>query len=420
MGLKNIINKLSGAVLYNILGSLFGILSTILISRYYGSDKLGTISLCLKITQILTVICLFGFRQQIIKDIAIYFNQKDSLRASLLLNNVKLFSRISSFLTTGFVFGILYFLPFLFNKDENFVRFMQIFIFSLIFIVQTKNNTFVLISIGKFKKSVLFDGFYNTLFVVLLLLSVILLNIKVTIEILALIFFLSRFFNYLMSIYSFKKSKFFTNKKRIDTSLIKKGKDFFFNSVIITINSNIDIIIISIILTPNLVAIYAVCTRISQIINLVTQVLSKVVSPEIANYFYDNKINKLKILVSKYMLLSLLIAIVFSSLGLLFSTKLLNLWGSDFSIYSTELIIMIIATSIGFIFSPYANLLSMTGYQKLELKLNIYVSMVYLCSLIMLTFYYGLIGSSIAFFIKTFSINFFKYMFSNQILKKAL
>lgn len=420
MKLSNLIKKLSGPVIFNILGSIFGIISTIMISRYYGSEKLGTISLCLKVTQILMVVSLFGFREQIIKNISIYFKENDSVSASKLLSNIKFFSRISSFIITGLVLIFLYFFSFLFEKDKNFVPFMQIFIFALIFIVQTKNNTFILISMGEFKKSVLFDGFYNTVFLVILLVIFIFSKITVTIEILALIYFLSRLFNYLTSIYWFTKNPFFKKIRNRDFSSIKNGKDFFVISVMNTIIANIDLVIIGIILNPKLVAIYAVCSRISQILELITYVLSTAISPEIATLFHDKKFKQLKSVISKYMSFSFLIASLFCFFSLLFSPTLLNLWGDEFSGYSRELTTMIVATSIGFVFSPYSNFLSMTGHQKIELKINLIISLIFIVMLIILTYYFELIGSAIAFLVRVFSINFTRFYFSNQILKQTV
>jgi O-antigen/teichoic acid export membrane protein len=420
MNLSNIIKKLSGPVIFNVLGSIFGIISTIMISRFYGSEKLGTVSLSLKIIQILMVVSLFGFRQQIIKNVAIYFKENNSKAASHLVNNVKFFSALSSIITTLIVIIVINLFADQFSKDKNFVPFMSIFIFSLIFIVQTKNNTFILISLGKYNKSVLFDGFYNTIILVVLLLIAILFKIEVSIEVLAIIYFLSRFINYIFSFFIFYKNPFFTKGRQIDFKLLKNGKDFFLISVVNTIILNIDIIIVSIILSPTSVAIYAVCTRLAQILDLVTYVLSTVISPEIATHFHEKKFKELKHLISKYMLLCFLLASAFCTLSLLFSSFLLNLWGDEFADHSIELTLLITATSIGFVFSPYNNFLSMTGHQKLELKITTILSVFYIVTLVLLTYKYGLIGSSIAFLLRIFFMNFSKFFFSNRILNNSL
>ena len=161
----NILSKISKPVVYNSLGSLFGILSTILIARYFGSEKLGTVVLSLKILKILTVICLFGFRQQIIKNISIFLRNKNFFQASNLIRNAKFFSSTASIVI---ILSFIFISKFQLNldlKDPNLFPFLQIFIFSLFFIVNTKHNSFILISFKRFKKSVLFDGFYNTFFV---------------------------------------------------------------------------------------------------------------------------------------------------------------------------------------------------------------------------------------------------------------
>ena len=74
--LKENSDKFVGPILFNILGTIFGILSTVIIVREFGSEKLGIVSYCLKIITILSIISLLGFRQQIIKNISILSKEK--------------------------------------------------------------------------------------------------------------------------------------------------------------------------------------------------------------------------------------------------------------------------------------------------------------------------------------------------------
>jgi O-antigen/teichoic acid export membrane protein len=61
----------------------------------------------------------------------------------------------------------------------------------------------------------------------------------------------------------------------------------------------------------------------------------------------------------------------------------------------------------------------MTGHQKIELKINLVISLIFIIMLIILTYYFGLIGSAIAFLVRVFSINFSRFYFSNHILKQT-
>tara|TARA_B100001115_G_C15843568_1_gene423796 strand:- start:832 stop:2109 length:1278 start_codon:yes stop_codon:yes gene_type:complete len=414
-----ILSKISKPVVYNSLGSLFGILSTILIARYFGSEKLGTVVLSLKILKILTVICLFGFRQQIIKNISIFLKNKKFFQASNMIRNAKFFSSITSiFIILSFIFISQFQLNF-YVRDSNLIPFLQIFIFSLFFIVNTKLNSFILISLKKFDKSVLFDGFFNTFFVLLFLVLVLTLEIQVSIQILAFIYLTSRLVNYFISNFSIKNKRLKSNQLNIDLSLIKKGKNFFQITVLNALIVNIDLIIISIILTPFEVAVYAVCTRISNILSLVSYVISSIVSPNIATNFSDNKLYFLRNYLLKFLFFTILLGSLFSFLASFMSSQILSLWGSNFVIFSNVLIVMIVGSTIQFVFSPYIHFLSLTGNQKKEFNLTSFVSIIYLVSLYLLTFYYGLVGSSYAFLIKNLFLNLSKFIISNHLLNKS-
>ena len=415
----NILSKISKPVVYNSLGSLFGILSTILIARYFGSEKLGTVVLSLKILKILTVICLFGFRQQIIKNISIFLRNKNFFQASNLIRNAKFFSSTASIVI---ILSFIFISKFQLNldlKDPNLFPFLQIFIFSLFFIVNTKHNSFILISFKRFKKSVLFDGFYNTFFVFVFLVLIIFLEIKISIQILAFIYLISRVVNYFISNFSIKHKSLKINRLNIDLSLIKKGKNFFLISVLNTLISNMDLIIISLILSPIEVAVYAVCTRISKILYLVSYVISSIVSPKIATNFAENKSHTLKNYLLKFLFFTILLGSLFSFLASLMSSQILSLWDSNFVIFSNVLIVMIVGSTIQFVFSPYIHFLSLTGNQKKELNLTSFVSIIYLVSLYFLTFHFGLVGGSYAFLIKNLFLNLSKFIMSNHLLNKS-
>ena len=301
MNFKHIFKKLSGAVLFNGLGSLFGILSTIIISRYYGSELLGTISFSLQFLQILMVISLFGFRQQIIKTIGIGHANKDYVESSELVNSARLISSLFSLIFTLIVIFSIDYLTNNIIEDENLASFLSVFIWALIFVVVTKTNSFTLIGLGQFKKSVLYDGFYNTFFVFLMLVICVVGNIKVTGTFIGFVYLASRILNFIISEINYRKNPNLRVKAKIDFSLLKQGRTYFVISVINTLVANIDLLIIGYYNTPSEIAIYAVCSRLAKVTKLISYVISSAVSPDIASKFHNNQLLILKNLLRKYL-----------------------------------------------------------------------------------------------------------------------
>lgn len=416
--LKESSDKFAGPVLFNILGTLFGILSTVIIVREFGSDKLGIVSYCIKIITILSIISLLGFRQQIIKNISILTKEKKFKTASLFLSNAKCLTIISSLILVLFVFITMYFFENVFQIDKQIKLFLQIFVISLFFNVQTKLNTFVFISLGNIKKSVLFDGFYNTFLVFVFLIFAVIFKMPVNIETLAVIYLLSRLVNYAISFFSFKKIQFLKTTKSFDLTAVKKGRFFFYSSIMNTVIANIDIIIIGTIISFEELAIYSVCTRITKILQLISQVFSKIISPQLSILFYEKKVTEIKSLISKYVFLSLIISVFFFSVTSLFANQILSIWRDEFSDYSSILIVMVFTSSLTFVFTPYSSFLSLTGNEKLEYQINFYTSVFYIICLVFLTMKYGLLGSCIGFLIKYLSTDLIKVFFTLKSINK--
>jgi O-antigen/teichoic acid export membrane protein len=361
---------------------------------------------------------LFGFREQIIKEVAIGKSRGEFNAASILINNGRLISLIFATLSTTIILFSINYLSNKFFDDPNFDEFLYIFSWALIFIVLTKYNTFILIGLGEYKKSVLYDGFYNTLIVLILLAITIFCCDNFNTLLLASIYLSSRVFTYVISEFSVKKIGVYSIRAKIKLRILLEGKEFFYLSVINTITSNIDLIVVGYFLSATDVAIYAVCSRISKITQLITYVISTALSPQIAALFHNNKIIELKSILRKYAIFTFLLSTAFLFIIFLYGSVILNIWGAHFSLNSDSLLMMVIGTSFGFVISPYSNVLTMTGNQSLDLRLNIITSLLYIAYLIVLTKFYGIIGSAIAFGIQIIVLNIIRLHFTLQILNQ--
>jgi O-antigen/teichoic acid export membrane protein len=147
-------------------------------------------------------------------------------------------------------------------------------------------------------------------------------------------------------------------------------------------------------------------------------VISTALSPQIAALFHNNKIIELKSILRKYAIFTFLLSTAFLFIIFLYGSVILNIWGAHFSLNSDSLLMMVIGTSFGFVISPYSNVLTMTGNQSLDLRLNIITSLLYIAYLIVLTKIYGIIGSALAFGLQLIILNILRLQLTLKILNR--
>jgi O-antigen/teichoic acid export membrane protein len=149
-------------------------------------------------------------------------------------------------------------------------------------------------------------------------------------------------------------------KKWLQSSL-----PFMFLGVTEIINTQSAILMLGAIKGPEVVGIYAVVSRMSMLVIFIQGAVNRVLGPIVASFYVNNQTTKLQQVIAKSSRLVLLISLIIFSILVIFGSKILLLFGSDFDRGYTALVILIVGQLINSALGPVGLLLNMTGHEKL-------------------------------------------------------
>ncbi len=185
--------------------------------------------------------------------------------------------------------------------------------------------------------------------------------------------------------------------KRYDTDLwIKSSMPFLLISGLQIINSSADILMLGILRGAAETGVYAVAVRISNLILFFLVSVGITASPMIAGLYAKNEINKLQRLLTNSAKLVFLITIPIAALAIVYSNFILGMFGEDFIVARSPLIILCAGLAITSFFGISGHLALMIGIEK-EIATIIALSSVLNITLnLLLIPKYGAIGAAIA------------------------
>ena len=161
------------------------------------------------------------------------------------------------------------------------------------------------------------------------------------------------------------------------------------------IYSNIDFFILSFFIDLKTLAVYGVCTRISNLLSFIQGSIRSIISNPLANLFKQNKLNEMQDLIVKVSRIIILIVLV-TSVIIFFGGKLiLGLWNFDDIDAYYILLIVSFGQLINFIFGNTGQILNMCDLEKLNFKLNFIFLFCYSILLLILIPKYGIFGAAV-------------------------
>ena len=180
-------------------------------------------------------------------------------------------------------------------------------------------------------------------------------------------------------------------------------KEIFFTSYPMAISAiayfvmqGIDVLILTTYSSFESVAYYSVAVKLSTLTALSLLSVNIVVAPKIAEIYEKRKTNELQLLIKKSTRLIFVISIFLLSFIFLFSDHILSLFGPNYIVAGTPLVILLSAQLYNSVSGPSAIYLNMTGKQRV---LNL-ILIIGLLTNIFLNLYlipnYGMNGAAIA------------------------
>ncbi|MFT5672229.1 MAG: O-antigen/teichoic acid export membrane protein [Polaribacter sp.] len=401
-----VIKNASSSTLVKVVGMLASIIVSIILGRTLGADGLGIIGLANRIANLLLIVALFGMPKVLIKEIAIAHNNKNwqhignCIRTSYVLNGI-----ISILIVTLFLLLTPFLIQNVFYKPQLTIP-LSIAIVMIVPMVFSRIHSSGLIGLRKIWQSNLVEQTLSILVVALLLLVFILLEIKITLINVALMYAIGRI-TVTLTVGIYWQNLFsYSNKKMILTSkLLKTAIPLFIVSATGVILASSNIIMLGWLSNSTEVGLFTVGARIALLTSFFLQVTNSAVAPKIATLYQKKNIDELEIMIQKVTGVLFFIGLI-TFITLFFGGEwILGVWGNEFKEAYWTLIILGVGQLINLSTGAVGIILVMTGHEKVESSLSmIFIPLNLFLNFLFISLWGGL-GAAIATAISVSGIN---------------
>lgn len=157
-----------------------------------------------------------------------------------------------------------------------------------------------------------------------------------------------------------------------------------------------DILMVGGIINSTAAGIYAASAKIATIVLFGMSAVGTIFGPLVAELYHLKKLEEIKQLIHKSILLSLAFALPVALLLIIGQKQILALFGAEFGAGSTALIILVLGQLFNASTGPIAFVLTMTGYQKYAAKIFWFAAGGNILLNIILIPAFGIVGAAIA------------------------
>ena len=390
-----------------VVGMVLAIIVSVFIGRMLGADGLGVINLSNRIVAISLVLCMFGMRQVLIKEIAIGYNKNDFKRIGDSLKTAYFFNvGISIIISFFFVILSPWLAVSLFKVPElEWVLIISFVVFP--FQIFTRIFSSGLAGYRKIWQASLVDQTLSVAIVFIILSVYYLLEIQLSIFNVIIAYGCGRFITTLiLGIYWNSLFSLELKSERKTKELTKTALPIFLVSLTATIYKNIDIIMIGWLCTAREVGIYAVASRIAILSGFLLNVANSAVAPKFAILYNENKKLELQLLVQYVTVTLFLIALIILAISIAFGNFILSIWGVEFKGGYFVLVVLSVGQFFNVSTGAVGTMLTMTGFEKKLLSANAsFMAINIVLNLIFINIW-GIEGAALAYAISIFGMNF--------------
>jgi O-antigen/teichoic acid export membrane protein len=360
---SEVLKKGGIALLIRILGFLSGYLFIYFTVKYFGAETQGRLALSFSVMIIGSLICRLGVDINFVKIFAINNNLENAKGIYFKIRPIILVLAIVVSLVVFFCSDVISDLVFNDPGLNLFLKWTSPCI--LLF-------TFVLLNASVFRGlkmnalySFLFNGgrFLFTLIFFLLFLMILDRTPYITIIAhslsIAVLFIISVFYIY-KHVYPKHKNTSYKTK-----GFIKQSLPMLFSTSMIIFLGWSDTIILGIYKTTDVVGIYSVVLKIAVVTSFTFQALDSILAPKLSAAYHSNDLDLFKKLVRYSTLVNLGVSLFAVAGIIIFRDHILNIFGEEFFIASTALIILCFGQLFNAICGPVGSILQMTGHQNI-------------------------------------------------------
>ncbi|MEM8805402.1 MAG: flippase [Cyanobacteria bacterium P01_G01_bin.38] len=161
-------------------------------------------------------------------------------------------------------------------------------------------------------------------------------------------------------------------------------------------NSRLDILMLGAISGPETAGIYSVVTRGTSLIQLVTQAVFNVIPPKMATLYADGNYEKLRALCQKSTRLLLVLSVAIATVITIFGPSFLTIFGKDFTAGFAPLLVLSLEKAVLVFATSASYLLMMSGHERTVFKSDFLGLMSNVILNFLLISRYGVVGAAIA------------------------
>ncbi|MCF8008979.1 MAG: flippase [Halanaerobiales bacterium] len=406
--LKDITKKSGIVFIGKIISTIIGFFFSLMAARFMGAEVYGKLTYTFTIIILLSVFTRLGLTQGLVQFVSKLTEQNKEERNSLVTFSIFIVTLIS-IIFTFFLYKYSNYVAvnILNNKDLS----ILIKIMSPLIIFLSLNG----LSTGIYRgiKTIRYNVFGSILFSSIKLLLVIIFGyMGFKIYGLALTYHISIIITVIYLYYKIKKLKLIGKISKTYFSsyidILKFSYPLLMSGLLHFFINKIDIFMIGYYLSSTDVGVYTIALKVGTLTSFVLFSFNTIFAPNIASLYHNEKMSKLKKLYQVITKWIFAINIFVFSLILLLSKDIMTVFGPEFIIGATALILVAIGQVVNAGVGTAGSVNVMTGYPKSELYISIVVFVINISLNYILIPIYGINGAAIASLISVAVMNFMR------------
>lgn len=392
---QEIILKAGFTVPVKIFGMLFGIVLSITIAKHLGAAGLGIINIANGLLSILLTISIFGFSTAMLRETSVLYERNKFRDIASVLSSVKLFGIISSGILGLSLIIFSNYLSINIYQHPKLDIILKIYSIILVFQLLTRFNCAAIKGTRNIWQSIFFSELFHKLVATILIYIIIFTNKTIDIIIVVVCFAIAHIVTFIVSqIYWGKKFNYKNGGQNKLKNLSKIAIPLFFSNAS-NLNYAILVLILGYFVTKTDIGVFSIAMQIGIIINLSLNVILPSASPKFAALYYTSETKELQITVTKLSRILLISSIIQILIIIIFGSKILAIWGTEFAEGYLVLVILSIGQFFKVSFGCSGSLLKMAGQEKLFARISIYSAILNMILLILLIPIFGLLGAAV-------------------------
>ncbi|MDQ0352758.1 O-antigen/teichoic acid export membrane protein [Alkalibacillus filiformis] len=398
--LKNVTKQSSIVFIGKILGLVFGLLFNLIAARFLGAEVYGQFTLIFTFISFFPMLALLGLQQGLVYYLPKMTEEKNYNYRNQIISISYIFVLLVSLLFTILLITNSEWIGSLLNGSESdYSYIIKILSPLIILLVLSKLTQGVFRGIKDIKPFVINqDIIIPILKIISLTFALTLLG--TTLETLVLSFYISIFIGVLYLIYKVHNKKLFS---RIKIDALKEYKKvliyslpLMFTGFLGFISQKTDILMIGYFLTDEEVGVYRIALQIGTLSGFILVAFNMMFAPTISSLFHRGDMKELESMfktITKWVVIVNLFAF---SIILLLNDEIMYLFGEEFLIGSTVLVIIACGQLVNVGVGSSGYILIMTGYSMYGMYINILIVVINIVLNLMLIPNHGISGAAVA------------------------